>query len=141
MRGFWRGEGTGGSDVVKVAYAKDSAQAGLIQGLLENEGIPSMLQALGIDGPKLGFGLLVSNPQRVMVRADQAERARALIAETLVGEEEINPGEISSGDELRARAGRKPRSYGVIGGYARMYFWGLGLITLAFAIFVLLRNV
>lgn len=131
----------GTANLVKVAYANDSAQAGLIQGLLESKGIPSALQELGIDGPKLGFGLLVNNPQRVMVRADQAEQARALLAETLVEDEYAVGPEIINGDSSHARGRRKPRSYGVIGGYARMYLWGFGLMVLAFGIFLLLRAV
>ena len=61
----------------------------MIQGLLDSAGIPSVVQQVGIDGPQLGFGLL--NPsggsQRVMVRSDQAEAARALLAEAVVTSE------------------------------------------------------
>jgi len=55
----------------------------------DSAGIPSVLQQMGVDGPRLGIGLL--NPgggsQRVMVRSDQAEAARALLGEAAVPSE------------------------------------------------------
>lgn len=108
----------------------------MIQGLLESAGIPSVLQQVGIDGPQLGIGLL--NPgggsQRVMVRSDQAEAARALLAETAVPSEPEDWVEEETG-------GRKPRNYGLIGAYGRIWAWSLGAMGLAFGVFLLLRMV
>lgn len=127
-------------DLTEVAYANDQAEAGMIQGLLENDGIPSVLQGLGIDGPRLGFGTLATSPQRVMVRASQSEKARALLAETLVeGEQDAMPGPADAGS-LGDASGRKPRSYGLVGGYARIYLWSFGVMAVAFGIFLLLHS-
>jgi hypothetical protein len=37
--------------------------------------------------------------------------------------------------------GRKPRDYGLLGAYARIWFWSVGAMALAFGIFLLLRAV
>ncbi len=116
-----------------------------MQGLLENAGIPSLLQSVGlnVDGPQLGFGLLPrgfgGGPQRLMVHANRAEKARALLAETLVEEGEEVPPEIANARHLEDASGRKPREYGLLGAYARIYLWSLGAIAVAFGIFLLLR--
>ena len=78
-------------ELVEVAHANQGVEAEMIQGLLENAGIPSLLQPSGLNGTLLGFtGLRPGyggGPQRVMVRPDQADAARALLAETLVEDE------------------------------------------------------
>lgn len=127
-----------GGRLVKVAYAQTEAEAEMIQGLLKGEGIPSVLQALGINGPLLGVGLLVKNPQRVMVRTDQAERASALLAETVVDEQGFLS-ESADADHLEDASGRKSRDYGPLGAYGRAYFWSGGIIAVTFGIFLLLR--
>ena len=129
----------------------------MIQGLLESAGIPSLLQQVGlnVDGPQLGFGLLQrgfgGGPQRVMVHANRAEQARALLTETLVEDEREDERE----DEDEAwrdtanarflenadggRAGGRFRDYGVVGAYARAMLWSFGTMAAAFAVFLLLR--
>jgi hypothetical protein len=113
----------------------------MIQGLLESAGIPSVLQHTGVDGPMLGIGWL--NPgggsRQVLVRADQAEQARALLAEALGEAEQENWAETANAANLEEAAGRKPRNYGLVGAYVRIWTWSLGLMLLAFAIFLLLR--
>lgn len=130
----------GGEDLVSVAFANDRAEGNMIQGLLESAGIPSVLQQMGIDGPRFGIGLL--NPdggsQRVMVRSDQAEAARALLGEAVVpseSEDWVESDNIPSAEEMR-----KPRNYGLIGAYSRIWAWSLGAMILAFGIFLLLRT-
>jgi hypothetical protein len=127
-------------ELVKVGYASNRAEAEMIQSLLESAGIPSLLQALGVNGPNLGFGTLPNDPQRVMVRASQAERARALLADTpaAVGQEALP--EPVGADFLEDFGGRKPRSYDLIGGYARIYLWSFGIMALAFGIFLLIHG-
>jgi len=134
-----------GNDLVKVAFARDRVEGEMIHGLLENAGIPSLLEQAGlnVDGPQLGFGLanrgFGGGPQRVMVHAARAEQARALLAETLVeGEEEAMP-EIANAEYLEDAGGGTARSYGVVGAYGRALFWSLGLIAVAFGVFLLLR--
>jgi hypothetical protein len=134
---------TGKGEPVGVAYANDRVEGEMIRGLLENAGIPSGVQQLGIDGPAVGIGLL--NPgggsRRSLVRADQAEAARAVLAETLVQGES---GELTfpiDADDTGGGTGRKPRNYNLIGAYARASLWSLIAMGLVFAIFLLLRLV
>lgn len=132
----------GGEDLVSVAFAHDRAEGNMIQGLLDSAGVPSVLQSIGIDGPRVGIGLL--NPdggsQRVMVRSDQAEAARALLGAAVPSDTE-GWAEGNGFPEGEAAEGRKPRSYGLIGAYGRIWAWSLGAVALAFGIFLLLRMV
>lgn len=131
----------GEEELVGVAHANDRVEAEMIQGLLESAGIPSVLQHAGIDGPLIGIGLL--NPgggsRRVMVRANELEKARALLAETLVEGEQKDWAEIANAPSMEEPEGRKPRGYGLIGAYARIWAWSFGAMGLAFAVFLLLR--
>lgn len=136
--------GTGeGGNLVGIAHARDLVEGEMIQGLLEEAGIRSVLHH-GVDGPLIGTGGLL-NPgggsRRVLVRADQAEQARALLAETLVAGEQEWP-EVANARYLEeAEGGRKPRNFGVIGAYARAWTVSVGLVLLAFGVFLLLRVV
>jgi hypothetical protein len=133
-----------GAELVRVAFARDAVEAEMIKGLLENAGIPSLLEQEGqnVNGPQLGFGLLPrgfgGGPQRVMVHANRAEKARALLAETLVESGEEEWPEIANAEHLEG-AGGKPRSYGLIGAYARIYLSSFVIFAVAFGIFLLLR--
>jgi hypothetical protein len=116
----------------------------MIQGVLETAGIPSVLEQMGINGPQLGFALLNAGgvPQRVMVRPDQAEEARELLAATTAVPSE--PADwMESGEQPYAEGaeGRQPRNYGLAGAYARIWAWSLGSFALAFGVFLLLRAV
>jgi Putative prokaryotic signal transducing protein len=130
----------GRDELVGIAYANDRVEAEMIQGLLESAWIPSVLQPVGVDGPSLGFGLL--NPgggsRQVMVHANETEKARALLAETLVEDTEEWT-EIAAASTLEERKRRNPRGYGLIGAYARIWAWSFGIMFLAFAVFLLLR--
>lgn len=129
--------------LVGVAHANDRVEAEMIQGLLESAGIPSVLQPTGIDGPMIGVGWL--NPgggsRRVMVRAVESERAQALLAEALVEGEQTDWTDTANASHLEETGGRKPRGYGLVGAYARIWVWSFGLMALAFAVFLLLRLV
>jgi hypothetical protein len=128
------------ADLVEVAYVPDGPQAEMIRGLLESNGIPSLLQQTGVNGPLLGYGLLAEVRQRVMVDPDQADAARALLANQVGNpkiEAALEAAEFEFPDEAR---GRGPRNYGLIGGYARIWAWSLAAMGAAFGIFVLLRS-
>ena len=133
----------GGEDLVSVAFANDRAEGDMIQGLLDSAGIPSVLQQVGVDGPQLGIGLL--NPgggsQRVMVRSDQAEAARALLGEAVVPSEPEDWVESDNSPYAEETEGQKPRNYGLIGAYGRIWAWSLGAMMLAFGVFLVLRMV
>jgi hypothetical protein len=115
----------------------------MIQGLLNSAGIPSVLQQVGVDGPRLGIGLL--NPgggsQRVMVHSDRAEAARALLGETVVPGEPEEWAESDNSPYAEETEGRKPRNYGLIGAYGRIWAWSLAAMALAFGVFLLLRMI
>jgi hypothetical protein len=145
-RGRGEGNGAAGEELVAVAFGHDAIEAEMIKGLLEDAGIPSLLQPAGmsVDGSQLGFHFLPrffgGGPQRVMVHAGRAEQARVLLAETLVEREEDWP-ETVDAEDLADSTGRKPRGYGLLGAYARIYFWSFGLMGAALGIFLLLRGV
>jgi hypothetical protein len=131
----------GQDELVGVAYANDRVEAEMIQGLLENAGIPSVLQPVGVDGPSLGIGWL--NPgggsRQVMVRTGQVEEARALLAETLVEGEQDEWAEIADAPNPVGSGRRGPRDYGLVGAYARIWAWSFGIMALAFAVFLSLH--
>jgi hypothetical protein len=134
-----------GGDLVGVAFARDRVEAEMIQGLLENAGIPSLLKTEGasVDGPQLGFGLATrgfgGGAQRVMVHADRVEQASALLAETLVEDEEAAWPQVVNAEYLEDAQGGRARNYGVAGAYARAIFWSVGVMAVAFGVFLLLR--
>src|SRR5690349_7365074 len=67
------GGGGGGGDLVKVAFARNQAEAEMLQGLLTEAGIPSILRrSAGFDNPEF----LASGPRDVMVNRGTAQRAR-----------------------------------------------------------------
>jgi hypothetical protein len=72
---------------VQVAWASNQAEAEMIQGILESEGIPSLVQrAKGFDVADF----LAAGPRYVLVPASAEERARKLLeppeGEALPGE-------------------------------------------------------
>lgn len=129
-------------ELVEVAFVGDEVQALMIQAMLEQHGIPSLKQQVTPNGPWLGYGLM--NPgggaQRVMVHAHRAEEARTLLAEARAENEGSAP-EPANAEYLADAEGRKPRNYGLIGGYARAYLVSLAALALAFGVFMLLRAV
>jgi putative signal transducing protein len=68
--------------LVKVAYAQQQAEAEMIQGLLSECGIPSMLRrAAGFDVPDF----LAAGPREVLVAEELAEQAREALEGTGAG--------------------------------------------------------
>src|SRR5690349_17422852 len=128
------------ADLVEVAFVGDEYQGKMIQALLEDEGIPSLLQQVTPSGPQLGYGLMnpAGGARRVMVHPERADRARTLIEATTAESE--NLAEPVNAEYLAdAAAGRKPRNYGLIGGYARAWFWSLLAMVAFFVVWLLLR--
>ncbi|HEX6602509.1 MAG TPA: DUF2007 domain-containing protein [Solirubrobacterales bacterium] len=128
------------TDLVEIAFVGDEPQALMIQALLEENGIPSLQQQVTPSGPQLGYGLM--NPgggaRRVMVHAHREEEARVLLGKAqLMGEELWEPvnAEYLEDDQRRW----KPRSYGLIGGYARAYLASFAAMALLFGGYLLLR--
>src|SRR3954453_13067897 len=80
------GGGGGGGDgkLVKVAFARNQVEAEMLQGLLAEAGIASILKrSFGFDNPDF----MASGPRDVMVNEGAAQRARAVLAETMIEDE------------------------------------------------------
>src|SRR4051794_29639560 len=73
-------EGGGGGDkLVKVAFAPNQMEAEMIQGLLRDHGIPSMLKrGPGFDVPEF----LASGPRQIFVLETEAQHAREVLEGT-----------------------------------------------------------
>jgi len=111
------GGGGGGGDLVKVAFARNQAEAEMLQGLLGEVGIPSVLKrSFGFDNPDF----LSSGPRDVMVNAGDAQRAKSVLAETMIEDE---------GDEVAELEGERRLARGETGGPspARLAFWILAV--------------
>jgi hypothetical protein len=79
------GGGGGGGKLVKVAFARNQAEAEMIQGLLLESGIPSVLKrSRGFDAPEF----LAAGPHDVFVNSDHAKKARGLLADTMIETED-----------------------------------------------------
>jgi Putative prokaryotic signal transducing protein len=65
--------------LVKVAYAQQQAEAEMIQGLLSEHGIPSMLRrAAGFDVPDF----LAAGPREILVAEEIVDEAREVLEGT-----------------------------------------------------------
>ena len=74
-------------ELVKAGWARNQAEAELIQGMLLEQGIPSVLRRTrGFDVPDF----LAAGPRDVMVDPSELERARELLAGP-EGPEQIDP--------------------------------------------------
>lgn len=72
----------GSGKLVKVAFAQQQPEAEMIQGLLSEHGIPSMLRrAAGFDVPDF----LAAGPREVLVAEELAEQAREVLEGTGAG--------------------------------------------------------
>lgn len=140
------GEGGDRGELAEAAFAGNEMEAEVIQGLLESGGIPSLLQSTGFNGPHvLTGGLSGARPdysggsQRVMVHANRLEEAQALLAETLVADEEEEWPEIANARHLEGRRNRGPRNYGFIGAYARIYAVAIFFFAVVLGLYLLSR--
>lgn len=78
------GGGGGGGPFVKVAFARTQPEAEMLQGLLSEAGIPSMLKrSAAFDNPDF----LAAGPRDVYVALELAKRAREVLAETMIEDE------------------------------------------------------
>jgi hypothetical protein len=119
------GGGGGGDDLVKVAFARNQMEGEMLQGLLSEAGIPSVLKrSFGFDNPDF----LASGPRDVMVNEGAAQRAREVLAETMLEDE---------ADEARELEEQRRLARGETGvvSPARLAFW---IAAIAIAAFILL---
>jgi hypothetical protein len=115
------GGGGGGGDgkLIKVAFARNQVEAEMLQGLLAEAGIPSVLKrSFGFDNPDF----LASGPRDVMVNEGTAKRAREVLAETMIENEDDERAEME--EQRRLARGET----GVVAP-AKLAFWiGIALI-------------
>jgi Putative prokaryotic signal transducing protein len=134
-----RGEGSG-TELVEVAFLGSEAEGVMVQALLEEQDIPSLLQQVTPSGAALGYGPL--NPgggaRRVMVHEHRAEEARALLEESRVQAANEAPEPVNA-EYLATARGRGPRNYSLLGAYARAFFWSFGALAVACGVFLLFR--
>jgi hypothetical protein len=85
------GGGGGGGPLVKVAFGRNQAEAEMLQGLLTGAGIPSVLKRSGgFDNPDF----LAAGPHDIYVVSDLAQKARELLADTLLDDEGAEEAEL-----------------------------------------------
>jgi hypothetical protein len=107
------GGGGGGGRLVKVGFGRTQVEAEMLQGLLGEAGIPSVLKrTMGFDAPEF----FASGPHDVLVAAALAKRAREVLAEVMVD---------SEADELAELEGQRRLARGETGvtSPARLAFW------------------
>jgi putative signal transducing protein len=125
------GGGGGDGDLVKVAFARTQPEAEMLQGLLSEAGIPSVLKrSRGFDNPEF-FG---SGPQDVMVNASSVQAARKVLAETMIESEDEERLEL---EEQR----RLARGETGVTSPARLAFWVIAAFLGATAIVWVLYQV
>ncbi|MBS1863507.1 MAG: DUF2007 domain-containing protein [Actinobacteria bacterium] len=96
------GGGGGGSKLVKVGFARNQAEAEMLQALLLQSDIPSVLKrARGFDAPEF----LAAGPHDVWVNQGHAEEAKRILAETLTETEGEEREELEGEARLRATDG------------------------------------
>jgi len=79
------GGGGNGGRLIKVAFARNQVEAEMMQGLLSEAGIPSVLKrSRGFDNPDF----LAGGPHDVMVAEGAAKKAREVLADTMLETED-----------------------------------------------------
>jgi len=120
------GGGGGGGKLVKVAFARNQVEAEMIQGLLGEAGIPSVLKrARGFDAPEF----MAAGPHDVLVDASHAEKAKAGLADTLTENESDEEAELRE-EALLRRGGPATET-----SPARLALW-IGVALLAAVVIV-----
>jgi hypothetical protein len=82
------GGGGGGGKLIKVGFARNQAEAEMLQGLLTESGIPSILKRSGgFDAPEF----LAAGPRDIWVNKEHAYEARRILEQTMtVGDDEAD---------------------------------------------------
>src|ERR1700749_809935 len=104
------GGGGGGGKLVKVGFARNQAEAEMLQGLLTEAGIPSILKRSGgFDAPEF----LAAGPRDIWVNKEHAHEARRILEETMVEGDDEAEERAELGEETRVRGpGGEPMSPG-----------------------------
>lgn len=125
------GGGGGGGDLVKIAFARNQVEGEMLQGLLSEAGIPSVLKrTLGFDNPDF----LPSGPRDVMVNRNDAQRARGVLADVLIEDEPDEVAELEG--ERRLARGESPGP-----SPAQLAFWVVAVAVAGFLLLWMLTQV
>jgi hypothetical protein len=96
------GGGGGGGKLIKVGFARNQAEAELLQGLLLESDIPSILKRSGgFDNPDF----LAAGPHDIWVNAGHGHKAREILAETMTEDEGEDEERREMNEEARLRRG------------------------------------
>ena len=96
------GGGGGGGKLIKVGFARNQAEAEMLQALLLESDIPSILKRSGgFDAPEF----LAAGPRDIWVNRGHAQDARRILAETLTESESEERDELEGEARLRATGG------------------------------------
>jgi hypothetical protein len=104
------GGGGGGGKLVKVGFARNQAEAEMLQGLLLDSDIPSILKrARGFDAPEF----MAAGPHDIWVNAEHARIAREILEQTATeGDDEAEEREELRGEERLRETSGEPMSAG-----------------------------
>jgi putative signal transducing protein len=96
------GGGGGGGKLIKVGFARNQAEAEMLQALLLESDIPSVLKRSGgFDAPEF----LAAGPRDIWVNQGHAEEARRILAETLTESESEEREDLEGEARLRSTGG------------------------------------
>lgn len=96
------GGGGGGGKLVKVGFARNQSEAEMLQALLLESGIPSVLKRSGgFDAPEF----LAAGPRDIWVNKEHADKAREILAETMTESEGEEREELEGEAHLRKTGG------------------------------------
>jgi Putative prokaryotic signal transducing protein len=125
------GGGGGDGDLVKVAFARNEVEGEMLQGLLSEAGIPSVLKrSRGFDNPDF----LSSGPRDLMVNRNDAQRAREVLADVMIEDEGDEVAELE--EERRLARGESPGP-----SPAQLAFWLIAVAVGGFLLLWLLTEV
>jgi hypothetical protein len=120
------GGGGGGGKLIKVGFARNQAEAEMLQGLLTESGIPSILKRSGgFDAPEF----LAAGPRDIWVNKEHAQEARRILEETMtVGDDEGEERAELEGEARLRKTGGEPMTP------ARLALWVGGAFVAAIVV-------
>jgi hypothetical protein len=120
------GGGGGGGKLVKVGFARNQAEAEMLQGLLLDADIPSVLKrSRGFDAPEF----LAAGPHDIWVNEGHARDARRILSDTTSeGDGEAEEREELEGEARLRATGGEPISP------ARLAMWVVGAAIVAIVV-------
>jgi hypothetical protein len=115
------GGGGGGGKLIKVGFARNQAEAEMLQALLQESGIPSILKRSGgFDAPEF----LAAGPRDIWVNKEHALEARRILEETMTETEGEEREELEGEAHLRATGGEPMTPQ-------RLALWVIGGVVVA----------